>query len=100
MATLSNVYFKLETLETLVSALKKKGESGVGLTISTNDTGDAYNQNVSVYVSQSKDDRDAKKPRFYVANGNVNWTDGKVTVMKKESTKVAEPIASDDTLPF
>jgi hypothetical protein len=100
MATLSNVYFKLETLETLVSALKKKGESGVGLTISTNDTGDAYNQNVSVYVSQSKDDRDAKKPRFYVANGNVNWTDGKVTVMKKESTKVAKGEKVFVDLPF
>lgn len=98
MATLSNVYFKLETLETLVSALKKKGENGVALTISTNDTGDTYNQNVSVYVSQSKEDRDSKKPRFYVANGNVNWTDGKVTVMKKEVKKQVEEVVDD--LPF
>lgn len=98
MATLSNVYFKLETLETLVSALKKKGENGVALTISTNDTGDAYNQNVSVYVSQSKEDRDSKKPRFYVAKGNVNWTDGNVTVMKKEVKKQVKEVVDD--LPF
>ena len=107
MASLNDLYFKLETLETLVSTLKKKGDKGISLTISISDTANDYGQNVSSYVSQSKDDRDAKKNKFYVGNGKTFWTDGKITAMEKKgnNSKKKEALTGsndfdEDKLPF
>lgn len=102
MAVLANTYFKLETLETLVKTLKAKGEAGINIDFSINDTTNEYGSNVSAYVSQSKEDREVKKPKFYVANGKVFWTDGNVSVAEKVETKakVAEPVVEDSGLPF
>ena len=72
MASLNNIYFKLETLETLVNTLKKKGEKGISIDFVINDESNDYSQNISAYVSQSKEDREAKKTRFYVGNGKVS----------------------------
>ena len=88
MASLNSIYVKLETLETLVNVLKKKNEKGINIDIAINDDTNDYGQNVSSYVSQSKEDRESKKPRFYVGNGKTFWTDGKINVaVKKEEKK-------------
>ena len=103
MASLNDLYFKLETLETLVSTLKKKGDKGISLTISISDTANDYGQNVSSYVSQSAEDREAKKNKFYVGNGKTFWTDGKITAMEKKSKQAKVEVDEDfdsDKLPF
>ena len=84
MASLSDIYIKLDTLETLVKGLKKKGENGISITLSTNDDSNQWGQNVSAYVSQKKEEREAKKNRFYVGNGRVFWNDGKITNAVKQ----------------
>jgi hypothetical protein len=102
MALMTNFYIKLETLETIVKTVKAKGEAGIGLTLSVNDTCNEYGQNVSGWVGQSKDDRDAKKPRYFVGNGGVFWTDGKPPVIAKkpeQAETVKAEVVSDD-LPF
>ena len=74
--------------------------------LSINDDVNDYGQNIKAYVSQSKEDREAKKDKFYVGNGKTFWTDGKITVAaKKETIHNAEPIAGsveedDSGLPF
>ena len=103
MASLSDIYIKVETLETLVKGLKKKGENGISITLSTNDESNQWGQNVSAYVSQSKEDREAKKDRFYVGNGRVFWNDGKVTnaVKPEDQVQEAEVVEEDDDdIPF
>lgn len=103
MASLNNVYFKLDTLEKIVSVLKTKKEAGISIDISINDESNNYGQNVSAYVSQSKEDREAKKDRFYVGNGKTFWTDGtiKVAAKKVEAAAASVPAsAEDDDLPF
>ena len=100
------MYLKLETLETLVKGIKAKEENGISIDISINDEANQYNQNVSAYVTQSKDDRENKKPRYYVGNGRTFWTDGTITAFKNESNdsgkkdmkKELEP--QGDELPF
>jgi len=59
-----------------------------------------YGNNVAFMDSQTKEERDAKKPKTYLGNGSVFWTDGKITLAEREDQPqgVAEP-ASDD-LPF
>ena len=102
MATLLDLYLKESTLETLLATVRKKGEKGVSLTVSVNDETNQYGQNVSAYVSQTKEQREAKKDRFFTGNGKVFWTDGKVVKadgkVQEQSTQGAE--SNDDILPF
>ena len=105
MSSLNSLYLKLDTLETLVSTLKAKGEKGIELTISINDEVNDYDQNISGYVSQTKEQRDAKAKKFFIGNGKTFWTDGKITVAKKKEVLNAEPMLPEqedgkDDLPF
>ena len=112
MATLGQVYFKKETLQQLVDVLTQKGENGVQLTFSMNDEAKYFNgknpQNVSMFVSQSKEDKDAGKQKFFVANGRTVWsnTDGVFVPAYEEpnSSGVSDAVIVDDSessnLPF
>lgn len=91
MASLSNIYIKEETLETLLNTIRKKGEKGVSIDISISDETNQWGQNVSSWVSQTKEQREAKKDRFYVGNGKCFWTDGKIEIAKKK-----EEVKNDD----
>ena len=99
MAVLLDIYMKKETLETLLKTVTAKNEKGLSITISVNDETNEYGQNVSGFVSQTKEAREAKKPKYYVGNGKVFWTDGKIT---KAVQSQATPANDDDgdKLPF
>lgn len=103
MAALGDIYFKKETLQTIVDVLDKKGENGVSITVSINDESNEYGQNISSFVKQSKEDREAKKKRFYTGNGRVFWNDGKI-VNGEKPTESAQADATDSggdgDLPF
>jgi hypothetical protein len=101
MSSLNNLYIKTETLETLLNVVKQKGEKGISIDISLSDETNQYGQNLSAYVTQTKEQRDEKKPRFYVGNGKTFWSDGKITVAKK--TEVHEAVVIEqpsNDLPF
>ena len=83
MASLSEIYIKKSTLETMLKVLNaKEGKEseGVKLTISLSDQASKFGQNVSAYVSQTKEQREAKKPLFYVGNGKTFWSKGETPV--------------------
>ena len=104
MSSLSEIYLKKEVLETLLKTVTAKGENGVSITISTSDETNNYGQNVSGFVSQTKEQREAKANKYYVGNGKVFWTDGKITVAKKKEEATAPAPApvqeSFNDLPF
>ena len=105
MASLNDLYIKEQTLDTLLKTIRKKGEKGISLTVSINDDTNQWGQNLSAYVSQSKEDREAKKDRFYVGNGKTFWTDGKIAVAEKKTEEAVQDavVISDDnsdSLPF
>jgi hypothetical protein len=96
MATLINAYITKAKLEQLL----QQADKGVAFTIAVNDEANAYNQNVSLYLSQTKEQRESKTPKTYFGNGAVVWTDNKVTLAPK---KDAAPVQTDDNssgLPF
>lgn len=68
-------------------------------TISINDETNQYGQNIAIWEEQTKEERLAKKPRVYVGNGRVVWTNGEVSVAERQAEKVS---SADDTadLPF
>ena len=106
MASLSEIYVKKSTLETILRALNaKQGKEGEGvkLTISLSDQTNNYGQNVSVYVAQTKEQRDAKKPLFYVGNGKTFWSKGETPVPQREQpTQATQTVkaGNDDSFPF
>ena len=106
MASLSEIYVKKSTLETILKALNaKQGKDaeGVKLTISLSDQTNNFGQNVSAYVAQTKEQRDAKTPLFYVGNGKTFWSKGETPVPQREQpTQPTQAVtdANDDKFPF
>ncbi len=104
MAALAEIYFKKETLQTILDVLDKKNEKGVSITVSINDESNQWGQNVAAWVSQTKEQREAKKERFFVGNGRCIWNDGKITVgVKPEEQTQQQPSGSSSDpgdLPF
>ena len=105
MASLSEIYIKKSTLETMLKTLNaKQGKEseGVKITISLSDQTNNYGQNVSAYVAQTKDQREAKTPLFYVGNGKTFWSKGETPVPQREDQQAPQPVASanGDDFPF
>ncbi len=106
MASLSEIYVKKSTLETMLKALNaKQGKEGEGvkITISLSDQTNNFGQNVSAYVAQTKEQREAKKPLFYVGNGKTFWSKGETPVPQREQpTQATQTVAAanDDSFPF
>ena len=104
MANLSEIFLKQETLETLLNTVKAKGLKGVSLTISMNDEANEWGQNVNSYVSQTKEQREAKTPKFWTGSGKVFWSDGKpaMVVEKKQANQSKAEYAENESnaLPF
>jgi hypothetical protein len=104
MGALANIYIKVETLKQLHDTIVKKGEKGVSLTIGINDETNQFGQNLSAHVSQTKEQREAGANKFYVGNGGVFWTDGKIEkAVKVDNSQPNAPVtseAADDGLPF
>jgi len=79
--------------------LSIKGKDGQykNYTLSISDEANEYGQNVSMYVAQTKEQREAKEKRQYVANGAVVWTDGNIVAAprKESGTQAQNDLASD-----
>lgn len=79
----------------------KKG-TYINLSLSLNDQTNQFGSNASFYISQSKEEREAKQDRIYVGNGRVIWTDGNITTaeQKEELTASAQQPDREDDMPF
>ena len=80
-----------------------KGKKGTyyDLTLTVNDDISQFGDNVSVYDTQSKEERQAKTQRNYVGNGKVVWTDGTVTAVPSgEQAQPASVTEDVSDLPF
>jgi len=100
MAALTDLYIKFETLETLYNVAKTKKMKGVALTVALNNEQDKYGNNITSWVSQSKEDREAKKNKFYVGNGKVLWTDGQIVKSEKEQAAAPKKTETFEDTPF
>lgn len=67
-------------------------------TISISDDTNKYGQNVSMYIEQTKEERDAKKPRTYVGNGRVIWTDSNIRLAENTTPLLVQE--EDDDFPL
>ena len=102
MSSLNSLYIKKEALETLLKGVNAKGLKGIELTLSINDEGNQYDQNISAYVAQTKEEREAKQAKTYLGNVRVVWTNGdNVATAPRDNQPKAEPAAvKPEDLPF
>lgn len=86
--------------------IKQSDGTWKNYTGSINDKTDQYGNNISIYESQTKEQRDSKAPKKYLANGKVVWTDGFIQVADKkptvfnQSAQKTEDNGIIDDLPF
>ena len=78
----------------------KDGAVYVNITMSVNDE-TRYGNNTGIYVSQTQEEREAKKQKTYLGNGKVVWNNGTIVNAEKEVQEaVQEHPAEADGLPF
>ena len=63
--------------------IKKEDGSYVNYMGSISDHFDLNGNNIKFFEVQTKEEREQKKPKNYVFNGRVVWTDGIIVVNKK-----------------
>lgn len=76
----------------------KDGAVWYNLSISINDE-TRYGNNVGITDSQTQEERQAKKPKTYLGNGKVVWTNDTIVLAEREEQKLNTKEAEND-LPF
>ena len=101
MSTLINASIRVDKLPKEKFIKGKDGAVYYNLTISIQDES-RYGNNVGIFDSQTKEEREAKKSRKYLGNGKVVWTDGSVILAEKEeeTEEVVVESENDKDLPF
>lgn len=78
----------------------KNGAKYLDINLAVSDQANDYGKNVSVYHSQSKEEREAKAERSYLGGGKVVWTDGKIDSVQNTPKPKASPKKPTEELPF
>jgi hypothetical protein len=100
MSSLLNLSIRVDKLPREKFVMGKDGAVYFNFTVAVNDDANQFGQNVSAYDSQTKEERDAKKAKNYLGNGNVVWTDGNIKAVKKEGQPATQQAAVEVDLPF
>ena len=79
----------------------KDGAVYVNLTMSVNDE-TRYGNNTGIYVSQTQEEREAKKKKTYLGNGKVVWNNGTIVNAEKEVQEAVQEHPKEEAadLPF
>lgn len=84
MGLIINASIKQEDLNKLPKEALIQGKTAtyIPLAIYIDDKVDKFGNNVSVQIAQSKEDREAKKPRIFLGNGKVVFVKGEIKTAK------------------
>lgn len=101
MSSIINLSIRVDKLPKEKFVMGKDGAVYYNCTLNINDDANQWGQNVSLTDSQTKEERDAKKAKTYLGNGNVVWTDGNIKAVKKEEQPATQQSAAVEVdLPF
>jgi len=98
MAQLLSVSIDLAKIEKSKIIEGKNGGKYLNLTVSVNDEDDQFGNNISVWHSQSKEEREAKDNRLFLGNGKKLWDGDKGSQSSKPAPKKEKEVFQD--LPF
>jgi hypothetical protein len=95
MSAIVNYSLRVDKLPKEKFVAGKDGAVYINLTMSINDE-TRYGNNTAVFVSQTKEENENKKPKLYLGNGKVVWNNGSIVNAEKEvKQEVYEEVASD-----
>lgn len=97
MALLANIKIDVTKIDKSRLFQGKKG-TYLDLIIAINDEKDNYDNDVSAWESQTKEERENKNQKNYLGNGKVFWTSEKEA--RKEPETSNQNDEKDDGLPF
>ena len=83
MSAVVNFSLRVDKLPKEKFIAGKDGAVYVNLTMSVNDE-TRYGNNTGIYVSQTQEEREAKKQKTYLGNGKVVWNNGTIVNAEKE----------------
>jgi len=66
-----------------IDKTKVKDGKYLNAVVAIGDETNQYGQNASMYISQSKEEREAKEVRTYIGNGKVVWNDGSIVTAER-----------------
>ena len=96
MSAIINYSLRVDKMPKEKFVAGKDGAVFINLTMSVDDE-TRFGNNTSIYVSQTKEERDAKKNRTYLGNGRVVFNNGTIVNAEKE---VKEEVAEAADFPF
>jgi hypothetical protein len=96
MSAIINYKLRVDKLPKEKFVAGKDGAVYVNLTMSINDE-TKFGNNAAVFVSQTKEENQEKKPKNYLGNGKVVWNNGTIVNAEKE---VKEEVAEAADFPF
>lgn len=99
MGAIINYSLRVDKLPKEKFIAGKDGAVYINLTMSVNDE-TRFGNNASIMINQTQEEREAKKPRTYIGNGQVVWTDGNIVKAEREETKEVVQEAETSDLPF
>tara|TARA_R110002126_G_scaffold88093_5_gene211296 strand:- start:446 stop:745 length:300 start_codon:yes stop_codon:yes gene_type:complete len=99
MSAIINYSLRVDKLPKEKFVAGKDGAVYVNLTMSVDDE-TRFGNNTSVYVSQTQEEREAKKNRTYLGNGKVVWNNGVITNVEKEVKETEKAEVAEVDLPF
>ena len=99
MGAIINYSLRVDKLPKEKFIAGKDGAVYVNLTMSVNDE-TRFGNNASIMISQTQEESEAKKPRTYIGNGQVVWTDGNIVKAEREEAKEVVQEAETSDLPF
>lgn len=101
MSALVNFSLRVDKLPKEKFIAGKDGAVYVNLTMSVNDE-TRYGNNTGIYVSQTQEEREAKKQKTYLGNGKVVWNNGTIVNAEKEVQEAVQEHPKEETadLPF
>jgi len=69
----------------------------IPVTISVDDVS-RFGKNVSIFIQQTKEERDSKEKRHYLGNGSVIFTDGNIVKGQKDDSQNNNPTSKQEDL--
>ena len=99
MASIINASLNLDKI-TKDKIFQGKNGRYVTLTFALNEE-TRYGNNVSVWESLTKEEREGGAEKNYIGNGKVVWTDGQITLaVREEETAGTQPQTTTNDFPF
>ena len=83
MSAIINYSIRVDKLPKEKFIAGKDGAVYVNLTMSVNDE-TRYGNNTSIFISQTQEEREAKKQKTYIGNGKVVWNNGTIVNAERE----------------